>query len=193
MSKRLIIATTTISFFLLSGCSVSLTKSPEDYTGSDFSRIRAKNYIPPLTMNIYKKDGDCYKLSETLSLGPGFNIAGIKSTYNKKIPGMIPPSKELQGLDSLEYKIKANQKIELEYSAETFRSQYNQTITTYRYTFIPKEGHDYDLYTENYGQITVFDLTTNKIAEKGWGEDKECKGKKVFGLANLFMINRLSL
>lgn len=180
MSKALNITTAAISFLLLSGCSVSLVKSPSDYNGSDFSRIRAKNYIPPFTMNIYKKDGSCYKLSETSSLGAGFNIIGIKSTYNKKIPGMTPPSKKMQGLDALEYIIKANQRVELEYRAETFRSQYSQTITTYRYAFIPKEGHDYDLYTDEYGQITVFDLTTNEIAEKGWGEDKECKAKRSF-------------
>ncbi|WP_337239156.1 hypothetical protein [Proteus faecis] len=176
MSKKLIITIAT-SICLLSGCAVRLASSPEDYQGSDFSRIRAKNYAYPLTMNIYEKDGDCYKHTDTKSLGPGFNIFGIKSTYNKKIPGMLPASKEMQGLDALEYKIKANQRIELEYKAVTFRSQYTQTITTYRHRFIPKEGHDYDLYDNNLGIINIFDLTTNSFVNNGWGSDKECKGK----------------
>lgn len=176
MPKKLIIITT-ILICLLSGCAVRLASPPEDYQGSDFSRIRAKNYAYPLTMNIYEKDGNCYKQTDTKSLGPGFNIIGIKSTYNKKIPGMLPPSKEMQGLDALEYKIKANQRIELEYKAVTFRSQYTQTIKTYRHKFIPQEGHDYDSYDGDFGIITIFDLTTNSFVNHGWGDDQECKGK----------------
>ncbi|WP_261154432.1 hypothetical protein [Serratia ficaria] len=168
----------------ISGCSVSLNKSPEDYTGSDFARIRVKNYLPPLTMEIYKKDGECYKLSDTRSLGPGVNFIGIKSTNNKKISGMFPPSKDLQGMDALEYKIQANQRINITYRAETFRSQYNQTISTFSRQFVPEAGHDYDIWVGDYGAIQISDLTKSESAPDNWHGDKECKAKRSFWTGN---------
>lgn len=76
-----------LSVTAVSGCSVNLTKSVDDYTGTDFSRIRVKNYLPPLTFEVYEKSGQCYKLVDAKSLTAGVNIIGIKSTYNKKTAG----------------------------------------------------------------------------------------------------------
>lgn len=161
----------------LSACSVSLSKAPEDYTGPDASRIRAKNYIPPLSMEIYEKEGSCYKKVSDKSLGPGFNIVGIKSTFNKRLPDMLPPSEQLKGADALEYRLKANQRLKITYTRETFRSQYNQEYTTYTYNFIPREGHDYDLYPTNTG-IGIIDLNTQQPVPNSWGDDKECEFEK---------------
>lgn len=171
LKKQLLIF---IAISSLTACSVNIDKPPEDYTGSDASNIRAKNYLPPLTLVVYQKSGNCYKEVDSRSLGPGFNIVGIKSTFNKKIPGMLPPSEELKGLDALEYRIKANQRLMLTYTAEVFRSQYNQRYETYTFSFIPKEGHDYDLYPQK-SSIGVFDLTTQQAVVDGWDGDKRCQ------------------
>ncbi|CNK52852.1 Uncharacterised protein [Yersinia mollaretii] len=166
-----------ISVCAISGCSVSLTKSMEDYTGSDSARIRVKNYLPPLTLEVYEKSGQCFKLVSMNTLTAGVNVAGIKSTYNKKITGMRPPSPEMSGMDSLEYSIKANQHIRITYKEETFRSQYNQVIATRSKGFVPETGHDYDVYAVNSG-VRVVDLTNSDGAPRYWGEDeKECQYK----------------
>ncbi|CAI2459255.1 hypothetical protein BSQ98_23205 [Serratia liquefaciens] len=166
-----------LSVTAVSGCSVNLKKSVDDYTGTDFSRIRAKNYLPPLTFEVYEKSGQCYKLVDAKNLTAGVNIIGIKSTYNKKLPGMLPPSSEMQGRDAIEYKIKANQHIIITYKEETFRSQYNQVIETRSSSFIPEVGHDYDIYPVNSG-VRIVDLTSSTHVPKSWGnEDKECSYK----------------
>lgn len=166
-----------LSVTAVSGCSVNLTKSVDDYAGADFARIRVKNYLPPLTLEVYEKAGQCYKLVDAKSLTAGVNVIGIKSTYNKKLPGMLPPSPEMQGMDAIEYKIKANQHVSITYKEETFRSQYNQTIATRSSSFIPEVGHDYDIYPVNSG-VNIVDLTSSNHAPKSWGnEDKECNYK----------------
>ncbi|KFB90105.1 hypothetical protein CR62_09035 [Serratia grimesii] len=171
------VLTVFLSVSVVSGCSVSLTKSVDDYAGADFARIRVKNYLPPLTLEVYEKSGQCYKLVDAKSLTAGVNVMGIKSTYNKKLPGMLPPSTEMQGMDAIEYKIKANQHVSITYKEETFRSQYTQIIATRSSNFIPEVGHDYDIYSSNSG-VSVVDLTSSHHASKSWGnEDKECNYK----------------
>lgn len=166
-----------LSVSVVSGCSVSLTKSVDDYAGADFARIRVKNYLPPLTLEVYEKSGQCYKLVDAKSLTAGVNVMGIKSTYNKKLPGMLPPSTEMQGMDAIEYKIKANQHVSITYKEETFRSQYTQIIATRSSHFIPEVGHDYDIYSSNLG-VSVVDLTSSNHAPRSWAnEDKECNYK----------------
>lgn len=166
-----------LSVSVVSGCSVSLTKSVDDYAGADFARIRVKNYLPPLTLEVYEKSGQCYKLVDAKSLTAGVNVMGIKSTYNKKLPGMLPPSTEMQGMDAIEYKIKANQHVSITYKEETFRSQYTQIIATRSSNFIPEVGHDYDIYSSKSG-VSVVDLTSSNHAPRSWGnEDKECNYK----------------
>ncbi|MNG81150.1 hypothetical protein [Serratia inhibens] len=176
--KRLIkILAVTLSVGAVSGCSVSLTKSMEDYAGTDSARIRVKNYLPPLTLEVYEKSGECYKLADARTLTAGVNVIGIKSTYNKKLPGMLPPSPEMQGMDAIEYKIKANQHVSITYKEETFRSQYNQTIATRSSSFVPEVGHDYDIYPAN-AYVSIIDLTAGNHAPRYWGkEDKECSYK----------------
>lgn len=170
--KSVVIFSTLIIF--LSGCSFSGVKSQEDYAGEDYSRIRVKNYLPPLTMGVYKKEGDCYKLVEKRNLGAGVNFIGIKSIYNKKIPGMLPASKELVGMDALEYKIKAGQRVDIRHTAFS-NAQHIKYNTTYSYRFIPLVGHDYDIWVGDYDSIRVVDLTNaNNAPENSWGTDKEC-------------------
>lgn len=177
MIKRYIFACLVASS--LSACSVSLSKAPEDYTGPDAAKIRAKNYLSTLALEVYEKSGDCYKKVDSRSLGPGFNIAGIKSTFNKRLPDMLPPSEELKDRDALEYRIKANQRLRVTLTKETFRNQSTTEYTTYKHDFIPKEGHDYDLYPLNSGYgVGVFDLTTQKAVPDTWDGDKECEFEK---------------
>ncbi|MCI4239593.1 hypothetical protein MRP00_21805, partial [Dickeya dianthicola] len=64
---------------------------------------------------VHEKSNGCYKVTDARTLTAGVNFIGIKSTYNKKIPGMTPPSTAMQGMDSLEYVIKANQHIKITY------------------------------------------------------------------------------
>ncbi|WP_235895646.1 hypothetical protein [Yersinia alsatica] len=173
--KAIKINTVFILSCAISGCAVNMTKSLEDYTGSDSARIRVKNYLPPLTLEIYEKSGQCFKLVSTKSLTAGINLVGIKSTYNKKITGMRPPSPEMAGMDSLEYSIKSNQHIRITYKEETFRSQYNQIIATRWIGFVPETGHDYDIYAVNSG-VKIVDLNNTDGIPRYWGkEDKECK------------------
>ncbi|ACZ78801.1 MULTISPECIES: hypothetical protein [Dickeya] len=157
------------------GCSISTTKSMSDYEGSDSSRIRVKNYLPPLTLEVHEKSNGCYKVIDARTLTAGVNFIGIKSTYNKRIPGMAPPSTAMQGMDSLEYVIKANQHIKITYQEETFRSQYTQIIATRSASFIPEVGHDYDIYPTN-GGMAIKDITAANSQVRWWGWDEvECK------------------
>lgn len=160
-----------LSILLLVGCAISL-KMPNDYNGSDFSRIRVQNSIDVLSMSVYEKEGDCYKYIDTWSLGPGFNIIGIKSTANKKTPSMLPPSGKMIGVDALEYKIKSNQGLMITYEITT-NSQYNTLTHSFLHKFIPEKGHDYDIYINDLKTITVYDLTDKKYIPTGWKKGDE--------------------
>lgn len=164
-----------LSIFVLSGCAVSL-KMPDDYNGSDFSRIRVQNSIDVLSMSTYEKEGDCYKYIDKVSLGPGFNIMGVKSTANKKIPSMTPPSEKMIGVDALEYKIKANQGVVISYEIVK-TTQYNTITRPFIHKFIPEKGHDYDIYIGDTQTINVYDLTDKKYILTGWRKGDETCGR----------------
>ncbi|CAQ84850.1 MULTISPECIES: hypothetical protein [Photorhabdus] len=167
--KKLILV---ISISLLSGCAISLTKPMEDYSGTDSARIRVRNYLPPLTLETYEKSGECFKLVDLRTLTAGVNFIGIKSTYNKKIPGMTPPSLQMQGADALEYVIKANQHMRITSQEYTNRSPSGYISSS----FIPEVGHDYDIFPYD-SSVIIKDLSS-KNGYRNWNDDdKECKYK----------------
>lgn len=165
---------------ILTGCSASLIGTVSDYTGSDSARIRAKNYLPPLTLSTYKQVGGCYQEIESKTLTAGVNVLGIKSTSNKSIPGMTSRSSELEGLDVLEYTIKADQYMAVEFVEQTTNTQYNKSYAVRQSVFIPERGHDYDIYPTNSG-VVIKDLTNSDGKVRDWGAMKECKYKIFLG------------
>lgn len=166
---------------LLSGCTFHLNKEQEDYSGSNAAMLRVENGDMPLILRSYRTVGNCYQQTVQRGLTAGFNLMGIKSTYNKKIAGIAPSPEDSKVKNSnvMEFRIKADQPIEVMYMITVKRAFGEQLIQSSKY-LIPEAGHSYEAWLDkkpdnNNPPIMIKDITSGKSnAPAAWALT-ECK------------------
>lgn len=166
---------------LLSGCTFHLNKQQEDYAGSDAALLRVENSDLPLILRSYHPVGKCYQQTTQRGLTAGFNLLGIKSTYNKKIAGIAPSpeASKIKHANVMEFRLKAGQPVEVMYMI-TVQSAYGEHIIESSELFIPEAGHSYEAWVDqslhiNHPPIRTTDITSgNNNSPAKWLLD-ECK------------------
>jgi len=132
---------------IISGCSTFNPPNIEDYQGVDYAILRVNNNGIYHTLRTYQLENGCYKRTNTQILVEGTLLQ----------PDVIK---------SVDYKIKAKQ----HYAIVHFDTKIilgKQYLETHLYTFVPIEGHIYN--------IDITDLTTGQTAER-WPSNERCAG-----------------
>ncbi|MFC0138949.1 hypothetical protein ACFFJN_01750 [Erwinia mallotivora] len=156
-----------IATSLISGCTLSFRSAPEEYSGSDVSRIRILD-SGNTVIRFYTKEGSCYKKTAEKRLTSALAIMGMATTGSKKIAGM-KPSDDIKGMLTKEYSIKPNQNLTVTHYYKENHT-YGSFEREFSERFFPQPNHDYDIIVGD-RSITIKDLSPSDNKSHTWDGD----------------------